>query len=140
RRPGRRPRAPRSRARRRRLPAPDVPASRSRRAGAEPGGWTRRSFVEQGLLPRLALSELELPEASKSQDRVERLVQPLAEQRQSRHEQNDREPWEETGPPDPGGGVRDGTRHVVAPFRPLGRLDAVAEKAQRGEEKDRVCS
>ena len=69
---------------------------------------------------------------------IDRLAQALAEKGEPDHEQDDRETGEQARPPDPGRSVRDCAVDVVSPLRGLGRLDAVAEKAERRERQDGV--
>ena len=75
---------------------------------------------------------------ARAEHRVDRLVQPLAEQREARDEEHDREPREQARPPDSGRRVRHRTLDVVAPLRRFGRLDPVAEEPERGQREDRV--
>ena len=53
-------------------------------------------------------------------------------------QEHDREAREEPGPPDARAGVVDRPVHVVAPLGGLGRLDPVAEEAERRQGEDRV--
>ena len=73
-----------------------------------------------------------------AQRRVDRLVQALADQRQTGHQQHDGEARVETRPPDAGAGIGERPVEVVSPLGGLGRLDAQPEEAQPRQGEDRV--
>ena len=82
--------------------------------------------------------DLRLRRPPRPDQRVDDVVEALAEQREAGHESDDRDAREQAGPPDPGAGVVDRPLQVVAPLGRVGRLDPVAEEAEGGERQDRV--
>ena len=87
---------------------------------------------------RGGLVHLRLSQAPGADHWVQHVVEPLADQREAGHQEDDRHSREEAGPPDTRARVVDRAVEVIAPFRRFGRLDAVAEESERGEGQDRV--
>ena len=79
----------------------------------------------------LAPRDLRRVDAALADQRVEDVVEALADQGQAGHQEHDREAREQPGPPDARAGVVDRPLQVVAPLGRLGGLDAVAEEAER---------
>ncbi len=76
--------------------------------------------------------------ATRAQQRVEDVVEALADQRHAEHDQDDRGAGEHAGPPDAVGGIGQRLVEVEAPLGGGRRLDAEAEEAQAGQRQDRL--
>ena len=107
--------------------------------GAPPSGSAaggRRGCGSPGSEPRLG--DLRLRRSPRADQRVDDVVEALAEQRETGHEGDDRHAREQARPPDPGARVVDRPLQVVAPLGRVGRLDAVAEEPEGRQGQDRV--